>query len=105
MIPCVPPGSYAVIFTSAKNPQLDEGYEAMASRMWELAAQQPGFLGVESVRNENGRGITVSYWESLESIQNWKRNAEHQVAQRKGRDVWYSDFQVQICKVERTYGK
>lgn len=92
---------YAVIFSSHRT-EGDNGYGEMADRMVELAAQQPGFLGIESAR-EN-LGITVSYWESLEAIRNWKQNAEHQEAQRLGHQQWYSSFRVRIAKVEREYG-
>lgn len=68
----------------------------------ELAKKQPGFLGVESARNE--LGITVSYWESLEAIKNWKQNSDHLLAQRYGREKWYSHYKTRICKVERDYG-
>ena len=95
------PPYYAVIFTSHRTDG-DNGYGEMAARMAELAAQQPGYLGMESARE--GLGITVSYWESLEAIRNWKQNAEHQEAQRLGHQQWYSSFQVRIAKVEREYG-
>lgn len=75
----------------------------MADRMVELAAQQPGFLGVESARGEDGLGITVSYWSSLESIRDWRANAEHQVAQARGRSEWYEQFALRVCRVERDY--
>lgn len=92
---------YAVIFTSIRSVG-ENGYGDMATRMLELAAEQEGFLGVESAREE--LGITVSYWESLEAIRRWKQNVEHRQAQRLGREVWYSDFKVRIAKVERDYG-
>ena len=95
------PPYYAVIFTSHRTDG-DNGYGEMAARMAELAAQQPGYLGIESARE--GLGITVSYWESLEAIRNWKQNAEHQEAQRLGHQQWYSSFRVRIAKVEREYG-
>ena len=95
------PPYYAVIFTSLRT-DADRGYGAMAERMVALAAQQPGFLGVESARD--GLGITVSYWADLASIASWKANAEHLVAQRVGRDRWYADFKVRIARVERDYG-
>ena len=95
------PPYYAVIFSSHRTED-DNGYGEMAERMAELAAQQPGYLGMESARE--GLGITVSYWESLEAIRNWKQNAEHQEAQRLGHQQWYSSFRVRIAKVEREYG-
>nr|WP_036992886.1 antibiotic biosynthesis monooxygenase [Halopseudomonas bauzanensis] len=80
----------------------DKGYGLMADRMVELASSQPGFLGIESAREEVD--ITVSYWADIESITAWKANVEHREAQEKGRREWYSDFRVRISKVEREYG-
>lgn len=94
------PPYYAVIFTSIRT-EVDEGYEAMADAMVKLAEQQPGYLGIESARNEIG--ITISYWESLEAIKAWKENERHQIAQKFGREKWYKDFTTRICKVERAY--
>ena len=95
------PPYYAVIFTSQRT-DTDNGYGETANRMVELAAQQPGYLGIESARE--GLGITVSYWSDLESIKNWKANIEHQQAQKSGKEQWYSAFKVRISKVERDYG-
>jgi heme-degrading monooxygenase HmoA len=94
------PPYYAVIFTSTRT-SVDEGYGDMSTKMVELAAQQPGFLGVESARGDDGLGITVSYWESEEAIANWRRNAEHRMAQSHGRDKWYAHFVTRVAKVER----
>lgn len=91
---------YAVIFTSIRKPE-DNGYEEMANRMVELAHEQKGFLGVESARNDIG--ITVSYWQSLEDIKNWKQVNEHVLAQERGRTNWYKEYKVRICLVERDY--
>ena len=82
---------------------MDEGYGAMAERMVELAAQQPGFLGVESARDASGFGITVSYWTSEEAIAAWKANAQHRVAQAGGNKKWYEHFETRVARVERAY--
>ncbi len=95
------PPYYAVIFTSYRT-EGDHDYAKTAARMEELAAQQPGYLGIESARD--GLGITISYWQSLEAIQNWKRNTEHQMAQTNGRKQWYAQFKVRVCLVEHDYG-
>jgi heme-degrading monooxygenase HmoA len=97
------PPYFAVIFTSQRTG-VDDGYGAMADRMVELASQQPGFLGVESVRDASGLGITVSYWSSLEAIAAWKENAEHRVARSSGRRKWYSHFELRVARVERVAG-
>ncbi|WP_233233554.1 antibiotic biosynthesis monooxygenase [Bordetella sp. LUAb4] len=91
---------YAVIFTSIRTPE-DDGYGDMADAMIAAASRQPGFLGVESAREE--LGITVSYWDSLESIAAWKRDSKHLMAQRMGREKWYESYKTRICLVERDY--
>ena len=91
---------YAVIFTSTRT-EVEAGYAEMAIKMVELAKAQPGYIGMESARSEIG--ITVSYWESLEAIQNWKANMEHVEAQEKGKTTWYKNYKVRIAKVEREY--
>lgn len=73
---------YAVIFTSNLSNDTTD-YNAASDKMEELAKQQPGFLGVESARDHSGLGITISYWESLEAIENWKQNALHKEAKKK----------------------
>jgi heme-degrading monooxygenase HmoA len=96
------PPYYAVIFSSQRNDNA-EGYAETAARMVELAALQPGFLGVESVRED--LGITVSYWTDLESIRNWKAQAEHREAQKMGMEKWYSTYKTRVALVERDYGR
>jgi heme-degrading monooxygenase HmoA len=92
---------YAVIFTSIRTEQ-DGGYGKMSEAMAASALMQPGFLGVESAREEVG--ITVSYWASLEAIAAWKAEASHLFAQRLGREKWYAAYKTRICRVERDYG-
>jgi len=91
---------YAVIFTSTHSENT-EGYTDMANQMETLAKAQEGFLGIEGARD--AIGITVSYWESLDAIKNWKQQSDHLVAQQKGRQNWYNWYKVRICKVEREY--
>lgn len=97
------PPYYTVIFSSVRTEVDDDGYDATAARMVELAAEQPGYLGIESARSEIG--ITVSYWKDLESIKAWKQNAEHLEAQRAGHQKWYESFVLRIARVEKEYGK
>ncbi|WP_304458597.1 antibiotic biosynthesis monooxygenase family protein [Alicyclobacillus sendaiensis] len=97
----IQPPYYAVIFTSVRT-EGDGGYGEMAERMAKLVADQPGFLGMDSARA--GIGITVCYWDSLESIQRWKEIEEHRVAQTLGQREWYKSYRVRICKVEMEYG-
>lgn len=97
----VPP-YYAVIFTSQRT-EGENGYDAMAQAMYELALEQPGCLGAESTRGDDGLGITVSYFTDEASIRAWKKNARHVVAQPLGKERWYSHYKLRVAKVERAY--
>ena len=92
---------YAVIFTSIMTDNL-ENYSETAQKMEALAKLQKGFLGIESARSE--LGITVSYWQTLDDISRWKNNIEHTEVRNLGKDKWYQQYQLRICKVEREYG-
>jgi len=95
------PPYYAVIFPNQRTDADDAGYGEMAQHMTQLSEAQPGFLGMDSTRGADGFGITVSYWESEEAIAAWKANAEHLVAQKQGRNVWYDSFALHVARVER----
>ncbi len=88
-----------VIFTSTRT-EGDQGYAATAARMQALAAEQPGYLGIESVR-DGARGITLSYWLDEAAAAAWKQVGEHLIAQERGRAVWYADYRVEVATVTR----
>ncbi|MEB0092404.1 antibiotic biosynthesis monooxygenase [Pseudomonas sp. CCI4.2] len=94
---------YAAVFTSLRTANDYHGYAEAADRMVELASQQPGFLGVESARGEDGLGITVSYWSSEEAILSWKHHPEHAAIREQGRATWYQACTSRVSKVERAY--
>lgn len=97
------PPYYAVVFTSLRTGEDDAGYDKMAEKMERMAAQQPGYLGIESARGEDGLGITVSYWKDQASLKAWKKVSEHLAAQALGRTRWYRWYHVRVAKVERDY--
>jgi len=97
-------GGYAVIFTSLRSEGEDEAYTGIARPMLSLTSQQPGCLGVESVRDAEGKGITVSYWKDRAAVEAWKHHADHAEARAQGRARWYQSFTVRICRIEKEYG-
>ena len=90
---------FAVIFTNQRTLSDEDIYSLTSDRMVELAQQQPGFLGVESVRGEDGIGITVSYWRDRAAIRNWRINVEHLAAQQMGRQEFYSWYHLRVAEV------
>lgn len=98
------PPYYAVIFTSIRTDVDDEGYGETAKWMSDLAAKQPGYLGQDSTaRDEEGLGMTVSYWRDEDSIRAWKNNLDHTAARNAGREKWYKSYTLRVARVERAY--
>lgn len=102
--PSLSPPYVAVIFTSLRTTTSDDEYRTMAERMEKLAAQQPGYLGLESARGGDRVGVTISYWRDRESARAWKNVAEHQGAQRLGRSQFYEWYRVRIAVVSEDWG-
>ncbi|MFH9658091.1 antibiotic biosynthesis monooxygenase family protein [Streptomyces sp. NPDC017248] len=96
------PPYYAVIITTRPTEDL-EGYAEMNARMGELGAAQPGYLGRESLTDEDGRDLVVLYYRDEASITAWKAHPEHLEAQRLGREQWYASYRVEVARVERAY--
>ena len=94
-----PDSYFAVIFTAQRTMSDEDMYSLTSERMVELAQQQPGFLGVESVRGGDGIGITVSYWRDRASIRDWRINLEHLAAQQMGRQEFYSWYHIRVAEV------
>ncbi len=100
--PLPEPPYHAVIFASLRRGP-DLGYADMARRMMALAERQPGYLGVETCRGEDGFGITVSYWQDAAAVTAWKQQAEHLLAQKLGKARWYAHYVLRVARVERHY--
>ncbi|WP_196890019.1 antibiotic biosynthesis monooxygenase family protein [Aureivirga sp. CE67] len=92
---------YAVIFVSERTDFDEEGYQKMAVEIENLVHKQNGFLGLDFGKDE--KRITISYWETLEDIKNWKNNPRHQKAIADGKAKWYKNYSLRICKIEKSY--
>ncbi len=72
----------------------------MSKKMLALVQVQKGFLGYESYRNEEGYGVTTSYWTSLKDIKAWRAHPEHLIAQELGKSKFYISFDTVVTKAE-----
>jgi uncharacterized protein len=99
----LPPQTWTVSFANGRPTDgTGDGYAEKAQEMDDLAAQQPGFLGVDSVRSDSGSGITVSRWASIAAMVAWRRVVAHQDAQASGRSRWYDWYRSDVARVDRT---
>lgn len=101
MIIKTPPAPYvAVIFTSLKNKETaKDDYDLMNALTEAESNKMDGYIGCESVRMQDGWGITVSYWKDMDAVSQWQKNTIHQQAKQKGQSAWYHQYSVRICEV------
>lgn len=96
-------GQVAVIFVSQRRADDPEGYDAAAAAMNALAARQPGYRGINSVRGADGAGITVSYWRDDTAAIAWRDHPAHRTIRAASREHWYDRYEVIVARVERGY--
>jgi heme-degrading monooxygenase HmoA len=92
---------YAVIFTAEIN-SLDEQYYNTSNIMRELAFKKYHCKGLNSSSQDN-KEITISYWDNLNDIKNFKSDSYHLEVQDIGKSRWYKSYTVEITEVTRQY--
>jgi uncharacterized protein len=97
----LPAQIWTVAFANRRTGTDDDGYQSTATEMDELAAQQPGYLGIDAVRGADGAGITVSRWSSIAALVNWRAVSAHRAAQSAGRANWYASYRSDVGRVDR----
>lgn len=102
-LPGPPAGAIAVIFLSARNSADPEGYAAAADAMERAAAQRDGYLGIDSIRDAAGVGITLSWWRDETAALGWRDDPDHARIREAGRAVWYDWYRVIVATVDRAY--
>ena len=92
------------IFRSRLRPDHQDDYQPMAAHMHELAQQMPGFISIKTFTAPDDERVSIVEFESEATHNAWRNHPEHRQAQKLGRELFYSEFQLQVCRVEREYG-
>ncbi|WHU01618.1 antibiotic biosynthesis monooxygenase [Sphingomonas sp. NIBR02145] len=96
-------GQTVVMFISERTGTDPAGYAEAAARMDALAAQQPGYRGVDHVGNDQAQAITLSYWADEASAMAWRQHPEHAETREAGRGRWYSWYMLHVAEIGRSY--
>ena len=94
-----------VVFRSRLHPEHATEYAIVAARINALAASMPGFLGIKSFAATDGERVSISSFADEASLKHWREHPEHLAAQKLGREKFYSEYSVQVCRIEREYAK
>jgi len=96
-------GQVAVIFVTQRNGDDAAGYAEAAAAMERLAATQPGYRGIRTVRDADGVGITVSFWADDAAAKAWRDHPQHAAIREAGRALWYDWYELSVARIERGY--
>ena len=94
---------FAVIFKTFRDLPVPQDYLDINLELQEKVKEIDGFIGVESVGNDRGYGLSISYWSSIESIKEWRNLALHLEAQKLGSQKFYKYYKVEICELKEEY--
>ncbi|MCE0799180.1 antibiotic biosynthesis monooxygenase [Buttiauxella sp. A2-C1_F] len=95
----------AVIFEANAIPAQQERYLQLAAELKPELEQIAGFISIERFQSLNtvGKILSLSWWESEESVIAWKQNLKHQAAQFEGRESIFSFYRIRVAHVLRDY--
>ncbi|MEV0484923.1 antibiotic biosynthesis monooxygenase [Streptomyces sp. NPDC050508] len=97
------PPYYVAVFTTVRTQEQSD-YSETNARMEDLVKDIPGYLGMDHAQTPGGLGITVGYFRDADALTEWRTDAEHRAAQKRGRDQWYESYTLHVAKVERSHG-
>ena len=53
---------------------------------------------------ENREGVTIAYFDSLDAINEWRKDEEHIDAKKLAKSHFYENYSVEITEVIDSYG-
>jgi len=90
------------VFRSRVRPENSAEYMKMAAKMKELAQAMPGFISHKNFTAEDGERVAIVEFESEETHRAWAELPAHRKAQQLGRERFYSEFSIHVCKTLRS---
>jgi len=91
------------VFRSRLRPEAQDEYMQWAMRMSELARTMPGYISHKSFTAADGERVTLAEFDTEEHMRAWSVHPEHVEAKKKGRALFYSEYDIKVCTVDRTH--
>jgi heme-degrading monooxygenase HmoA len=96
---------YAVIFKSKRQDANSELYYQHNDPLDEKIKTIPGYVKHSGIRHpETREGVTVAYFDSLDAINQWRKDSEHMDAKKLAKSHFYENYSVEITEVIDSYG-
>ena len=90
-----------IVFRSRLRPGVGEQYNVEVERMNELARTMPGYVSHKTFHADDGERCTIVEFANEEGLRAWRTNLEHRAAQKRAHEIYYTDYQIQVCTLDR----
>ena len=88
------------VFRSRLRPGVSEDYIALVDKIAAIARTMPGYISHKGFFADDGERVTIVEFEHEEGLRAWRTNPEHVAAQRLARTKFYTEYHVQVCKLD-----
>ena len=97
----------AVLFEVTPKKEYKETYLQLGAMLKSELTNMPGFISVERFLslNEEGKLLSLSFWENEEAASNWRNKMNHRNCQKKGHDSLFEKYKISVAEVIRQYTK
>jgi heme-degrading monooxygenase HmoA len=90
-----------ILFRSRLRDDAGPGYQDMAVEMLATVQKMPGFIDFRRYTADDGERLTVVRWQDAETLRGWREHERHRLAQRLGRERWYSEYHIEVAEIVR----
>jgi len=96
----------AVIFEFWPAEAHQREYFDLAAELRPMLETIDGFVSIERFESVSapGKFVSLSFWRDEAAVAEWRRVAEHRVAQARGRGHIFTDYRLRVAEVARDYG-
>lgn len=96
----------AVIFEVVPAAEKRDQYLDIAARLKPELIKIKGFVSIERFQSlvDPEKVLSLSFWETEESVREWRNTEMHRDAQLLGRETVFKDYRLRVAVVERDYG-
>lgn len=95
----------AVIFEVTPTESGKQEYLDIAADLKKHLSNMNGFVSIERFQSlsDKSKILSLSFWDSEESITQWRNLEKHRIAQKKGRDSLFDNYRIRVAQVTRDY--
>ena len=99
------PPFYAAILNEGERHETFDGDTTPIDEMVSIAPGQPGFLGLETTRDKQGKQLTISYWQDMDAERAWEHRGDNEIRKRFHGRALKDACHIRVSKIEHKVGR